>query len=292
MLKKSAIERLAEADEYETVKEVQEYFADYVTVTNMMFTLNLIPPAYSLYNGEPQPGSQPWYVPSFNRSAEGIISVLLSLKKRPAIRYQRNSAMAKKLASEILYVMQQEAALFDFRRTDTPPILMILDRKFDSVTPLLNQWSYQAMVHELIGIKNGRVDLTYVPNIRPEVKEIVLSPVSDPFFKANMHVNLGDLGATIKTYVDEYQLKHKSSMNIESISDMKKFVEDYPEFRKLSGNVTKHVTLVGELSRIIDKEILLEIGELEQSLACFDNHSNDSKVIAQVCILSKISRHC
>ncbi len=93
-----------------------------------------------------------------------------------------------------------------------------------------------------------------------------------------MYLNLGDLGINIKSYVDEYQLKHKSSMNIESIEDMKKFMEDYPEFRKLSGNVTKHVTLVGELSRIVEKESLLEVSELEQSLACSDNHTMDLKV--------------
>jgi hypothetical protein len=27
------------------------------------------------------------------------------------------------------------------------------------VTPLLSQWTYQAMVHELVGINNGRVTI-------------------------------------------------------------------------------------------------------------------------------------
>lgn len=31
------------------------------------------------------------------------------------------------------------------------------------------------MVHELIGIKNGRVDLSNVPGIKPELKVIFLS---------------------------------------------------------------------------------------------------------------------
>ena len=93
-----------------------------------------------------------------------------------------------------------------------------------------------------------------------------------------MFLNLGDLGINIKSYVDEYQSKHKSSAQIESIADMKRFVEEYPEFRKLSGNVTKHVTLVGELSRLVDKEGLLEVGELEQSLACTENHAGDLRV--------------
>ena len=35
---------------------------------------------------------------------------------------------------------------------------------------LLSQLTYQAMVHELLGIQNGRVDLSLVPDIRPELK--------------------------------------------------------------------------------------------------------------------------
>jgi len=78
--------------------------------------------------------------------------------------------------------------------------------------------------------------------------------------------------------VDTYQHKTKSNMNIESIADMKRFVEEYPEFRRLSGNVTKHVTLVGELSRRVGEDSLLEVSELEQSLACNDSHGTDLKV--------------
>ena len=48
---------------------------------------------------------------------------------------------------------------------------------------------------------------------------------------------------------------------------MKRFVEEYPEFKKLGGNVSKHVALVGELSRLVDKDKLLELGEVEQGLA-------------------------
>jgi hypothetical protein len=48
---------------------------------------------------------------------------------------------------------------------------------------------------------------------------------------------------------------------------MKRFVEEYPEFRKLGGNVSKHVALVGELSRLVSRDKLLEVGEVEQGLA-------------------------
>lgn len=45
------------------------------------------------------------------------------------------------------------------------------------MTPLLSQWTYQAMVHELLGIQNGRVDLHLVPDVQPELKvRMVHSP--------------------------------------------------------------------------------------------------------------------
>lgn len=43
---------------------------------------------------------------------------------------------------------QQESGLFDFRRTEVSPLLLIVDRRDDPVTPLLNQWTYQ--VHILL----------------------------------------------------------------------------------------------------------------------------------------------
>jgi vacuolar protein sorting-associated protein 45 len=92
-----------------------------------------------------------------------------------------------------------------------------------------------------------------------------------------MYLNFGDLGQNAKDYVEQFASKQQSSHKLESIEDMKRFVEDYPEFRRLSGNVTKHVTLVTELSRRVGEENLLDISELEQSLACNENHSNDLK---------------
>jgi hypothetical protein len=47
---------------------------------------------------------------------------------------------------------------------------------------------------------------------------------------------------------------------------MKKFIEEYPEVQKLGGNVSKHVALVGELSRLVGRDLLLEVGECEQGL--------------------------
>jgi hypothetical protein len=166
VLSKSSIERLAEVDEFEVVREVQEYFADYAPLLSCLFSLNHLPTV-----SKPLYGSSPnsWENTALEHSVQGIIAVLLSLKKKPVIRYEKMSGMARKLANEIQHRIQAESALFDFRLTQVAPLLLILDRRNDPVTPLLSQWTYQAMVHELLGIQNGRVNLSMVPDIGPEL---------------------------------------------------------------------------------------------------------------------------
>jgi vacuolar protein sorting-associated protein 45 len=137
------------------------------------------------------------------------------------------------------------------------------------------------MVHELVGIQNGRVKIE--SEEKPELRDLVLSASSDPFFASQLFSNFGDLGAALASYVLDYQsrtstLGSASASRIETVADMKRFVEEYPEFRKLGGNVSKHVALVGELSRLIERDDLLAVSEVEQSLASQESHQADLKV--------------
>ena len=73
--------------------------------------------------------------------------------------------------------------------------------------------------------------------------------------------------------MEEFQKKAKKHQKVESIADMKNFVETYPLFKKMSGTVAKHVTVVGELSNLVATHNLLEVSELEQELSCQSEHS-------------------
>lgn len=77
--------------------------------------------------------------------------------------------MCEKLAQSLAHLTcVEERELFDFgaRGGDTAPVVLLLDRRDDPVTPLLLQWTFQAMVHELIGINTNRVDMRHMPGVR------------------------------------------------------------------------------------------------------------------------------
>ncbi|PKU69796.1 vacuolar protein sorting-associated protein 45 homolog isoform X3 [Dendrobium catenatum] len=266
ILKVTQIQILADSDEHEVVQQVQEFFADFCAIDPYHFTLNLhINHMYMIPAVIDPPSSQNFC----DRIVDGIAAVFLALKRRPVIRYQRTSDVAKKIAQETAKLMyEQESGLFDFRRTETSPLLLVIDRRDDPVTPLLTQWTYQAMVHELIGILDNKVDLRNVGTVPKDQQEVVLSSEQDAFFKANIYENFGDLGLNIKQMVDDFQQIAKSNQNIQTIDDMAKFVNNYPEYRKMHGNVSKHVTMVTEMSRIVEERKLMLVSQTEQDLAC------------------------
>ncbi|KRY55296.1 Vacuolar protein sorting-associated protein 45 [Trichinella britovi] len=271
VISKSEVKQLAEADEFEVVREVQEFYADFVALGSHLFSLNLFPAYHCL----------DWSPNALKRTIQGISSVILALKKPVTIRYQASSDMTKKLADNLKSLMAKESALFNIAgsSSDHCALLLILDRRFDAITPLLNQ---ATMVHELFGIKNNRVSMEGVSGVRPEMRELLLNPLQDAFYAKNMYSNFGEIGQRIKEMMDEFQKKAQTHQKLESIADLKAFVEQYPQFKKMSGAVAKHVTLVSELSRLVSEYNLLEISELEQHLACYEEHTNSLKNIRRM----------
>ncbi len=179
--------------------------------------------------------------------------------------------------------------LFRFgKAAKQPPLLLIVDRREDPVTPLLNQWTYTAMIHEILGIHNNRVDmpadqvprplLSASPVLQP-VKVIlsssqlqpcssadatasspqdavVLNVSDDDFFRDAEHMEFGELGESLQKAMVALQQDEGTAVasgagrdRMQSIGDIQRFMDRYPEFRKQQSTMAKHVALTSELSR-------------------------------------------
>jgi len=63
-------------------------------------------------------------------------------------------------------------------------------------------------------LQNNRVDMSSVPHVKKENKEIVLSAAQDTFFRKAMYLNFGDWVPSIKELVDKYRLQMGSNKEI------------------------------------------------------------------------------
>eukprot|EP00878_Enallax_costatus_P020068 GHUV01021198.1.p1 GENE.GHUV01021198.1~~GHUV01021198.1.p1 ORF type:complete len:348 (+),score=82.46 GHUV01021198.1:209-1252(+) len=197
------LQDLAEADAVkEQVQQVQEYYGDFMVVDTHHFMIP-VPSNAVLINPKAAATVGASEYEAVDRLVQGLSALFLALRRRPVIRYQRTSDAAKRLA-EGLYALtyKQQPGVFDFGSRSSP-VVLLLDRRDDPVTPLLTQWTYQAMIHELVGIKDNTVVLTST-KVPEQQREVVIDTASDDFYKKNLYNNYGEVGLSVKDLVDKF----------------------------------------------------------------------------------------
>jgi vacuolar protein sorting-associated protein 45 len=272
---------LAEADIlYEAVVAVYEYYADFIPINRDLWSLHCGTRQSSSMAMSISAGTS-WAVShaaNYDRHLSGIASMLKALKRSTphSVRYAKHSAAAEEMARDLV---EQYLEVGGGATTTTGGgsklTLLILDRRDDPVTPLLSQWTYQAMVHELLGLNNHRVSLRGAVDIAKDLEEVVLS---DDFFALHKYKNFGELGEEIQRLLQDYQRQTKQqtaslSSSLNTVADMQQFMDQFPELRSRQHTVSKHVAIMGELARLVESCRLFDVSVLEQNLACHDDHS-------------------
>ncbi|KFM24466.1 Vacuolar protein sorting-associated protein 45-like protein [Auxenochlorella protothecoides] len=304
------LQDLAELDTKEAVLSVQEYFTDFVALAGHHFAVPLARPHVVLEPCEWEYGASS---EAIARMTDGLAALALSLRRHLSIRYQAGSEVAERLGASLRHLVEhEERELFGFgvRGGDGAPVLLLLDRRDDPVTPLLSQvrgeeegrvwtyqamlhevlgivggcvdvpgvpgvkpefaraWTYPAMLHEVLGIVGGCVDLRHVPGVKPEFARAVLSTAADPFFAKHAGSNFGEVGVAVKQLVDDLAGEQRAGRDLASIEAMSAFVENLGSLSHQQGVAYKHVTLMGELSAAVEARGLMAVSEVEQELAC------------------------
>ncbi|CAH6723883.1 vacuolar protein sorting-associated protein 45 [[Candida] jaroonii] len=240
IVNKNQLEKIAEHDKFEVIHTIMEIFQDYLVVNDSLYQINN---SIDLID-----------------ESKKIISLLLSMKKFPIIKFNNLSINCKKISSEILYQINSNLNnnLFEVFNDvgDRTPQLIIFDRLNDALTPLLTPWTYQSMIHELIGIEKSV--------IKVENDQFL---INDEFFNQSKYLNYGDLNDLLIEKINILK-KESPSLNTNNLVELKKLITKLPEFKKNSNNLFKHISIISELDNQIKRQHLWELGELQQIIAC------------------------
>lgn len=279
--------KLAEADEREVVRELKELPLDFAPICPFIYHLNLKNKTYDLRSDD-------WFPEGLKRSSDGLTSLLISLQFNPIIRYQTQSLMCKSLAEIVSSNIRSEWITNDDFKANAPHdidnLLIILDRRLDLISPLIHSWYYCSMIHDEFNIVNNRINLENLPGRLPkDPKEMILSMEHDHFYRDNYFKNFGELGPTLLSAVEELKVHTKSHHKVETLADMKRFIDEYPETKRYANDLHNHVFLMTEIGKIVNEFNLVSVSECEQELACdITSHSDLVKKISQIICSSKI----
>ena len=125
-LSRTLIKDLAESDWHEVVVTINETFLSFCPLESHVFSV------HAKWETFLKNGSSPV------QSVDSLFSLLTTLRIRPQICYSKSSPDCRSFVDQLEFKLSESA--FGGNRN---AVVMIVDRRADVVTPVLNQWTYQ-----------------------------------------------------------------------------------------------------------------------------------------------------
>uniref|UniRef100_A0A2P2M8R7 SNARE-interacting protein KEULE-like n=4 Tax=Rhizophora mucronata TaxID=61149 RepID=A0A2P2M8R7_RHIMU len=227
--------------------------------------------------------------------ATRLATVFASLREFPYVRYRAAKSLdvstmttfrdliPTKLAARVWdRLTQYKQKIEHFPQTETCD-LIILDRSVDQIAPIIHEWTYDAMCHDLLNMEGNK----YVHEVPgkagspPEKKEVLLEE-HDPVWLELRHVHIADASERLHEKMTNFisknkaaQIQHGSRGGELSTRDLQKMVQALPQYSEQIDKLSLHVEIAGKINRIIREVGLREIGQLEQDLVFGDAGMKD-----------------
>ncbi|KAK5140025.1 hypothetical protein LTR04_003202, partial [Oleoguttula sp. CCFEE 6159] len=217
--------------------------------------------------------------------AQKIVGVCVALGEYPTIRYYRPrnpNHEASVLCSHLARFVQDELDLYAKFHEDFPPAstrprgaLYIVDRSMDLYAPLVHEFTYQAMAHDLLPIKDGE-KTTYRAKVnegRPDEQEKDMEiGEKDKIWVQNRHHHMKDtiekLMSDFQKFIDENpHFTNTDSGNASSLNAIKDMLAGLPQFQEMKEAYSLHLSMAQECMNIFQRQKLPDLASVEQSLA-------------------------
>jgi hypothetical protein len=221
-------------------------------------------------------------------AAEKLVTVCATLNEYPYIRYRQSSGICSSLAS-LFHLKMDEfvganpnwwyhgSGKSENKASERDrSTLLLLDRASDCLTPLMHDFAYQAMVHDLLSMEGDKI--TYQaetpddPN-QTEAKDVLLNEKDKIWVELRgKHIAqvIEVLSARIQEVVNSSTgsaLGGKKTDGTMSLSQMASALKDLPEYREVMGKLSQHMHLSHECMDVFNRESLMDLSDVEQTLA-------------------------
>ncbi|KAI4315311.1 hypothetical protein L6164_028135 [Bauhinia variegata] len=231
-----------------------------------------------------------------NVMAARIATVFASLREFPFVRFRAAKTLdattmttfrdliPTKLAAGVWdCLMKFKKTIPNFPQTETCELL-ILDRSIDQIAPVIHEWTYDAMCHDLLNMEGNK----YVHEVPgktgspPEKKEVLLED-HDPIWLELRHAHIAHASERLHEKMTNFisknkaaQIQHGSRDSGDlSTRDLQKMVQALPQYSEQIDKLSLHVEIAGKINRIIRDLGLRELGQLEQDLVFGDAGMKD-----------------
>ncbi|XP_060933573.1 syntaxin-binding protein 3 [Limanda limanda] len=197
--------------------------------------------------------------------ADQLVSLCATLDEYPGIRYRKDSKMenAKTLAELVDKKLERHYELDDNgKKVKTQAQLLIVERGFDPVSPILHELTYQAMAYDLINVPND----TYKFKSKDGSEKQALLNEDDMLWVKLRHKHIAEVSEQIPKMVKEIAASKKQPDGKITINNLAQMMKKMPAFRKQMTEQAVHLQLAEECMQQYSNNVE-KLCKAEQDLA-------------------------
>eukprot|EP00297_Palpitomonas_bilix_P002289 CAMPEP_0113915916 /NCGR_PEP_ID=MMETSP0780_2-20120614/31605_1 /TAXON_ID=652834 /ORGANISM="Palpitomonas bilix" /LENGTH=773 /DNA_ID=CAMNT_0000914753 /DNA_START=154 /DNA_END=2477 /DNA_ORIENTATION=+ /assembly_acc=CAM_ASM_000599 len=214
--------------------------------------------------------------------SDGLFNVMAAMGTIPLIRTTKG--MAAHAVGEMLSKALKEhknrhadGGLFSRRHTaktgggGARPVLCIVEREVDLLTPVMHSWKYHPLIHDLLGMKLNKVELVEDGKVKPSAH--YLDP-TDTFWRENAALDFPVVAEQVERQLAEY--KHEIALVDgkqtaegavdESIKGLMSTVQKLPELTEKKRLLDSHIKIASSLLKTIDERQIHDLHNAEVAL--------------------------
>lgn len=267
----------------EQVLSVFDRHVSFVSPAPALFTLS-IPSAYRATNPL-SPDDE--VIRCVDRIVSGLLSVLVTTSALPVIRCPRGKAaemVARQLDARVRELLESCPEVFASKRGGSfesvniagqRPLLCILDRDLDLLTMLQHTVTYEAMAHDVLGMRLNRVtvpvendsDISAPP--KPKTYDL---DESDSFWTAHAADPFPVVAEAVSVFVDDFERRRKDISSAGSEGGLAAAITSMPELTEKKRSIDMHTNILSALlaeikARSLDRYFEMEDNFSAQSLS-------------------------
>lgn len=231
------------------------------------------------------------YTACLNTMATRLATVFASLREFPYVRYRAAKSsldastmttlrdlVPTKLACGVWNCLSKyKTTISDFPQRETCELL-IVDRSIDQIAPIIHEWTYDAMCHDLLNMEGNKYVHEMMSKSGTVEKKVVLLEEHDPIWLELRHTHIADASERLHEKMTNFVTKNRAAQiqhnprDVGELStrDLQRMVQALPHYSEQIGKLSLHVEIAGKINNMIRELGLRDVGQLEQDLVFGD----------------------
>jgi len=291
---RSLLEDLAQgalrANAAQKVAAVYDRYMSFVSLSPALFSLNL-PAAYETIHS---PSIADHAIQQYiERIVDGLLSALITARALPVIRCPPNEVaemVSRRLEERIRELLAKGSAAAELfssggvgsaalgEPVGQRPLLCVLDRDMDLVTMLNHTWTYQAMTHDVLGMRLNSLTVpveSSADSAAPPKPKSYDVDENDSFWSAHAGDPFPSVADAVAAAIDEYNKKREemsttkdSDDPTQSITkDLASAFSALPEMREKKRIIDMHTNIATALMSEVNARELHRYYEMEDQFS-------------------------